>query len=126
MKKFTKLFLIITAVFAWTNVAISQNTDCLGVTNSASQGAFTDGYIYSFKTIGTDVTVTFELLDNKTGLVAFIQTYNPNFSEVAATNVSGKKFTKTFSGQILGDSFKVACKFAYTGSMVVTDRKSVV
>jgi len=120
MKKLTRLFLIIAAVFTWSGTAVSQNTDCLGVTNSASQGAFTDGYIYSFTTVGTEVIVSFELLDNKTGLAAFIQTYNPDFMEVAATNTSGKKFTKTFTGQILGDTFKVACKFAYTGSMVVT------
>jgi len=120
MKKFTRLFLIVAAIFTWSGTAVSQNTDCLGVTNLASQGSFTDGYIYSFTTVGTNVTVTFELLDNKTGLVAFIQTYNPGFNEVAATNTSGKKFTKTFQGQILGDTFKVACKFAYTGSMVVT------
>ncbi|MDD5183656.1 MAG: T9SS type A sorting domain-containing protein [Paludibacter sp.] len=120
MKKITKLFIIIAAIFAMSSAAISQNTDCLGVTNLASQGVFSDGYIYSFTTVGTDVTVTFELLDDKTGIVAYMQTYNPNFSEVAATNTSGRKFTKTFSGQILGDTFKIACKFAYTGSMVVT------
>jgi hypothetical protein len=120
MKKITRLFLIVAAIFTWSGTAVSQNTDCLGVTNLASQGSFTDGYIYSFTTVGTTVTVNFELLDNKTGLVAFIQTYNPGFNEVAATNTSGKKFTKTFQGQILGDTFKVACKFAYTGSMVVT------
>ena len=120
MKKITRLFLIVAAIFTWSGTAVSQNTDCLGVTNLASQGSFTDGYIYSFTTVGTNVTVNFELLDNKTGLVAFIQTYNPGFNEVAATNTSGKKFTKTFQGQILGDTFKVACKFAYTGSMVVT------
>ena len=36
------------------------------------------------------------------------------------TNVSGQKFTKTFSGQTIGATFKVACKFAFSGGMSVT------
>ena len=120
MKKLTKLFLIIVAIFAWSNATIAQNTDCLGVTKLATEGVFTDGYIYKFTTTGTDVTVSFELLDNKAGLVAYIFTYNPDFTEVAAINTSGQKFTKTFSGQTIGATFKVACKFAYAGGLVVT------
>jgi len=120
MKKLTKLFLIIAAVFAFSNATFSQNTDCLGVSKLALDGVFTDGYIYKFTTSGTDVTVSFELLDNKAGLVAYIFTYNPDFAEVAATNTSGKKFSKTFSGQTVGATFKVACKFAYAGGLAVT------
>jgi len=120
MKKNTRLFLLIAVLLAWGNAAIAQNTDCFGISKLASEGVFTDGYIYKFTTVGTDVTVTFELLDNKSGLVVFIRTYNPDFTEVEATNVSGKKFTKTFPGQTLGASFKVACKFAYTGTLATT------
>lgn len=120
MKNITKLFLIIVAFFAVSNAAIAQNTDCLGVSKLTTEGVFTDGYIYKFTTSGTDVTVSFELLDNKTGLVAYIFTYNPDFTEVSATNTSGKKFSKTFTGQTIGATFKVACKFAYAGGLVVT------
>jgi len=120
MKKISKLFLMIAAIFTWSNTAIAQNTDCLGVTKLATKGVFTDGYIYKFTTTGTDVTVTFELLDNKPGLAAYIFTYNPDFTEVSATNTSGKKFSKTFTGQTIGANFKVACKFAYAGGLVVT------
>jgi len=120
MKKLIKLFLIIVAAFACSNSIIAQNTDCLGVTKLATDGVFTDGYIYKFTTTGTDVTVSFELLDSKAGLVAYIFTYNPDFTEVSATNAGGQKFTKTFSGQTIGSSFKVACKFAYAGGLVVT------
>jgi len=120
MKKLTKLFLIIIAILAWSNTTFAQNSDCLGISKLATEGVFTDGYIYKFTTIGTDVTVDFELLDNKSGLVAYIFTYNPNFTEVAATNTSGKKFSKTFTGQTIGATFKVACKFAFAGGLVVT------
>jgi len=120
MKKLIILIIIVSAIFVGSNSTVAQNTDCLGVTKLATEGVFTDGYIYKFTTVGTDVTVSFELLDNKAGLVAFIFTYNPNFTEVAATNIGGKKYSKTFSGQTVGANFKVACKFAYAGGQVVT------
>ena len=120
MKKLTNFFLIIAVIFACSNVTFAQNTDCLGVSKLATEGVFMDGYIYKFTTSGTDVTVSFELLDNKVGLIAYIFTYNPDFTEVSATNTSGKKFSKTFSGQTVGATFKVACKFAYSGGLVVT------
>lgn len=120
MKKLTKLFLVFAALVAWSNVAIAENTDCLGTTKVATEGVFTDGYIYKFTTVGTDVTVTFELLDNKAGLDVFIFTYNPDFKEIAATNVGGKKYSKTFTGQTIGANFKVACKFAFAGGLAVT------
>jgi len=100
--------------------AVSTNTECSGTSTEADQGSFTNGYNYTFTTSGTDVTFTCELLDTKTGLVAYAWTYNPNFAEAAMTNVSGQKFTKTFSGQTIGATFKVACKFAFSGGMSVT------
>jgi len=120
MKKITKLIILVLVMSGWISVSKAQNNDCLGVTTAASEGTFTDGYIYKFTTSGTDVTVTFELLDNKTGVAAYAQTYNPNFSEASMTLVSGKKYTKTFTGQTAGASFVIACKFAYSGGMVVT------
>jgi hypothetical protein len=33
---------------------------------------------------------------------------------------SGKVFTKTFTGQTAGATFKVGCKFSYAGGMAVT------
>lgn len=98
----------------------NTNTECAGTSTEASDGSFTDGYTYSFSTTGTDVTVEFELLDNKDGVVAYAWTYNPNFAETAMTNIGGKKFSKTFTDQTLNSTFKVACKFAYAGGMSVT------
>ena len=100
--------------------AVNVNTACSGTSTLASQNSFSVGYTYNFSTSGSDVTVTFELLDQKNGVVAYAWTYNPSFAEVAMSLVSGKKFTKTFSGQTLGETFKVACKFAYEGGMAVT------
>jgi trimeric autotransporter adhesin len=120
MKKFTRLILLTVALTTWGNVANAQNNECGGWATDAVEGTFTLGYNYAFKTSGTDVTFTCECLDTKSGLVAYAWTYNPNFAEAGMTLVSGQKFTKTFSGQTLGATFSVACKFAFAGGLVVT------
>lgn len=98
----------------------NTNTECAGTSTEASDGSFSAGYNYEFTTSGTDVTVSFELLDSKDGVVAYAWTYNPNFAEAQMTLVSGRKFSKTFTGQTLGSTFTVACKFAYAGGLAVT------
>ncbi|WP_246022066.1 family 16 glycosylhydrolase [Flavobacterium cellulosilyticum] len=95
-------------------------TKCSGTATQASQNSFSTGYNYSFETIGTDVKITFELLDNdKTGVVAYLWEQSP-FSESQMTNVSGKIFTKTISGQTVGSTINYAVKFAYANGLSVT------
>ena len=96
------------------------NTECLGTSTVSSQGSFSTGYRYGFQTTGTDVKITFELLDtDRVGVVAYLWKQSP-FSEVQMTNVSGTIFTKTISGQTLGSTINYAVKFAYAGGMSVT------
>lgn len=97
------------------------NTECDGTDYVASSGSFTTGYNYSFRTVGTDVIATFELLDTRTGIQGYAWTYNPAFAEVIMT-ASGKIVTKTFTGQTPGATFNMACKFAYAGGMSVTKK----
>jgi endoglucanase Acf2 len=104
--------------------AANTNTDCAGMASEASQGSFSVGYKYGFVTTGTDVAISFELLDDKPGLVAYLWNYTSGFAESAMTNAGGKKFTKTLTGQTTGSVIKVACKFAYAGGMVVTKQFS--
>ena len=103
-----------------TTTTINTNTDCAGTASDASQGSFSVGYKFSFVTSGTDVILNFELLDAKTGVVAYLWNYTSGFTESSISNVSGMKFTKTLSAQTVGSVIKVACKFAYAGGMVVT------
>lgn len=102
----------------------NTNTDCAGTASEASQGSFTIGYKYGFVTSGTDVAISFEILDDKAGLVAYLWNYTSGFAETAMTNAGGKKFTKTLTGQTVGSVIKIACKFAYAGGMVVTKQFS--
>lgn len=95
-------------------------TGCSGVSSDAQQGSFTIGYQYAFETIGTNVVVTFELLDtDKVGVVAYLWQQTP-FSEVPMTQVSGNVFTATLTGLAMGTTISYAVKFAYAGGMSVT------
>ncbi|WP_405566085.1 glycosyl hydrolase [Polaribacter sp. Asnod6-C07] len=96
------------------------NSECAGTSNESVEGSFSLGYNYEFTTNGTDVTFTFELLDDeKVGVVAFLWQQSP-FSETQMDLVSGKKFTKTLGGFSNGQTINYACKFAFAGGLAVT------
>lgn len=93
---------------------------CTGTSNIATQGTFSIGYNYSFETIGNSVKITFELLDtDKVGLIAYLWRSIP-FSETPMTNVSGRIFTHTITGQTIGSTINYAVKFAFANGMSVT------
>lgn len=98
----------------------STISECTGTSLVASQNSFSTGYKYSFQTNGSDVKITFELLDtDKVGVVAYLWKETP-FSESQMTNVSGTIFTKTLTGQSIGSTISYAVKFAYAGGLSVT------
>ncbi len=100
---------------------VNTDTPCSGSSTVSSQGeAFASGYTYSFTTIGTDVTITFECLDTKVGLVAYLWDKTTGFSESMMTNSLGQVFTKKMTGLTVGANITVACKFAFAGGMSVT------
>lgn len=101
------------------HVTISPIMLCTGTSTEASQGTFTDGYNWSYETVGTNVIVQFELIDNKPGVVAYLWQQNP-FMEFPMTHVSGRLFTYTLVGQTMGETITYACKFAFAGGMAVT------
>ena len=101
------------------NATTITNPECIGTDTQASEGSFTLGYNYTFQTIGPDVKITFELLDSKVGLVAFLRRQSP-FAETQMTNVSGQIFTQTITGQTIGSTITYAVKFAFAGGLSVT------
>lgn len=101
------------------NAKTTSALGCSGTDTQAQQGSFSVGYNYTFETIGTDVKITFEMLDIKVGLVAYLWKQTP-FAETQMTNVSGNIFTKTITGQIIGSTINYACKFAFSGGLAVT------
>lgn len=102
------------------NATTTNLQGCSGTDTDAQQGSFSIGYNYSFETLGTDVKITFEMLDtDKVGVVAFLWKQNP-FEEAQMTNVSGNMFTKTITNQTIGTTISYAVKFAYAGGLSVT------
>lgn len=93
---------------------------CAGQDTEASQFSFSTGYKYEFQTVGNAVKVTFELLDDKAGVVAYLWDYTSGFAETQMQNAGGKKFTITLNNQTAGATLRLACKFAYAGGMAVT------
>lgn len=106
------------------HITVHPVMSCTYTSADASQGSFSLGYICTFETVGTDLTITFELLDSKAGLIAYLWNYTSGFAESSMSNTSGKIFTKTLSGQTPGSVIKVACKFAFAGGMSVTKQFS--
>ena len=97
-----------------------SSTQCSGISSQAQQGSFSSGYNYDFETTGTDVTVTFTLLDtDKTGVVAILWEEEP-FSEASMDHVSGLTFRKTLTNRPPGTTVTCAVKFAYSGGQSVT------
>ncbi|MFN7013513.1 MAG: family 16 glycosylhydrolase [Bacteroidia bacterium] len=95
-------------------------TGCSGTDTVAQQGSFSMGYNYAFETIESDVKVTFELLDtDRVGVVAYLWKQSP-FTETPMTNVSGRIFTHTLTGQTMGVTINYAVKFAYANGLSVT------
>jgi beta-glucanase (GH16 family) len=107
------------------NATTSQVLQCSGTDAVATEGTFTTGYNHTFQSIGTNVKITFELLDQQVGVVAFLRNQTP-FTEVQMDNVSGQVFTKTITGQTLGSTINYAVKFAYAGGLSVTKYVSYV
>lgn len=104
-----------------TQIGNVTTTECSGSATQSTQGdAFSLGYKYSFTTSGTNVTITFELLDVKDGLIVYLWNRTSGFSEVQMTKTSGQIFTKTLANQTIGSTITVACKFAYANGMAVT------
>jgi endoglucanase Acf2 len=101
------------------NVTIAPSMVCETTSTEASQGSFSLGYIATFETVGSNVTITFELLDDKSGVIAYLFKKSP-FSETSMQNVGGKKFSFTLSGITAGTTISYACKFAFAGGMAVT------
>lgn len=102
------------------NTTTKTVLQCTGTDSQAQQGSFAMGYNYSFETIGTDVKITFELLDTgKTGVNAILWKETP-FTQSTMSKVSGNIYTYTITGQLVGSTISYACKFEFAGGLAVT------
>ncbi len=114
------------ATSAAVNIKVDELKECSQTFSDAQQGTFSTGYVSTFSTVGTTVTIKFELLDtDKQGVVAYLWKESP-FGEVQMDHVQGNVFSKSVSGFTVGERISYACKFAFAGGLAVTKYVSYV
>lgn len=115
MKKLIILYFGI-AMCLFLSFNINAQGTCITTSTTATEGSLTVGLKTTFETLanGTDVTITFELLDvDKTIDVAYLWNPPPAFSETQMTNIGVNKFSITLSGQT--GIITKACKMVING-----------
>ena len=76
-------------------ISVEEVQSCSEISNEAQQGSFSIGYEALFETVGSNVTISFTLLDtDRTGVVAYLWRESP-FEETQMDQVSGLTFSKT-------------------------------
>jgi len=100
----------------------TSNGSCTFTDTEAVQGSFTDNYTIDIKTVEGEIVVTTTLVEEKTGLVAYIFDRTTNFAEYQMTNTGGQTFTGTIPTKYPdGTTAKIAIKFAYSnGGIAIT------
>ena len=98
----------------------SLPTDCSGFTDEASEGTYSTGINYAFTSSGTDVLVSFELLDtDKTGFSPQIHFPPSTFINMDASNAP--TYTATLSDSYsIGDEISFKFRGAYAGGLVTS------
>jgi hypothetical protein len=96
---------------------VNTNTECTGFTSEALEGTFSNGINYSFVTSGTDVNLTFEILDtDKEGLNPQIFIEPSDFINMNSSNAP--TYTATLVGQTPGADISFSLRAAYAGGLV--------
>lgn len=97
----------------------SSNTNCNGQSNESQQGNFEIGYNYSISTEQNNVIIEFQLLDQKSDVIAYLWNKNP-FKESSMTSLGNNRFKIILENQTTNTSVSFAVKFAFAGGLVVT------
>lgn len=102
-------------VFLLIGASLNAQGTCITTSTTAAQGSLSVGIKTTYETLanGTDVTITFELLDtDKTVDLAYLWNA-PVFSEIEMTNVGANTFSITLNNQ--SGIISKACKFVING-----------
>jgi hypothetical protein len=99
---------------------LDASTACTGTSTEAFEGAYSAGYNYNFVTNGTDVVITFELLDtDKTGFSPQVYFQSPD-QFIPMSNPSGQVYKATLTGRTVGAILRFAVRGAYAGGLVTS------
>jgi len=131
MKKITVLLMLLTVTLGYSDTLTSNSSNndlallnrlstCSGTTIEATEGAFSVGLNYEFVTNGTDVTITFTLLDtDKAGL-------NPELFTAPSTflpmSINGSTYSVTLPNQTAGATLSFQFRGAYeAGGLILSE-----
>ena len=131
MKKITVLLMLLTVTLGYSDTLTSNSSNndlallnrlstCSGTTIEATEGAFSVGLNYEFVTNGTDVTITFTLLNtDKAGL-------NPELFTAPSTflpmSINGSTYSVTLPNQTAGATLSFQFRGAYeAGGLILSE-----
>lgn len=131
MKKITFLLMLLTVFLGYSHILTSNSSSndtallnelstCSGTTTEAAEGTFSQGLEYEFVTNGTDVVITFTLLDtDKAGL-------NPELFTAPSTflpmSINGSTYSVTIPNQTTGATLSFQFRGAYVdGGLVLSE-----
>ena len=131
MKKITVLLMLLTVTLGYSDTLTSNSSNndlallnrlstCSGTTTEATEGTFSQGLNYEFVTNGTDVTITFTLLDtDKPGL-------NPELFSAPSTflpmSINGSTYSVTLPNQTAGATLSFQFRGAYeAGGLILSE-----
>jgi len=131
MKKITVLLMLLTVTLGYSDTLTSNSSNndlallnrlstCSGTTIEAAEGTFSQGLDYEFVTNGTDVVITFTLLDtDKAGL-------NPELFTAPSTflpmSINGSTYSVTLPNQTAGATLSFQFRGAYeAGGLILSE-----
>lgn len=131
MKKITVLLMLLTVTLGYSDTLTSNSSNndlallnrlstCSGTTTEAAEGTFSQGLDYEFVTNGTDVVITFTLLDtDKAGL-------NPELFTAPSTflpmSINGSTYSVTLPNQTAGATLSFQFRGAYeAGGLILSE-----
>ena len=131
MKKITFLLMLLTVTLGYSHTLTSNYgsndpallnglSTCSGTTTEATEGIFSVGLDYEFVTNGTDVTITFTLLDtDKPGL-------NPELFSAPSTflpmSINGSTYSVTLPNQTAGATLSFQFRGAYVDAGLIVSK----
>ena len=131
MKKITFLLMLLSVSLGYSHILTSKSSSsdttllnrlstCSGTTTEAAEGTFSQGLDYEFVTNGTDVTITFTLLDtDKAGLNPELFTDPSTF---LAMSSNGSTYSITLQNQTAGATLSFQFRGAYEAAGLVVSR----
>ncbi|MGO4818417.1 T9SS type A sorting domain-containing protein [Flavobacterium sp. W22_SRS_FP1] len=102
---------------------LDASTACQGTSKEVPTNgtAFSEGYTYKFETLanGTDVKITFTVLDTDKPGMANVELFRSPSTFTAMTLVSGQQYSAIITGQLPGAELSLAGRFPYAEGGVI-------